>query len=206
MPSSPASSSPHTNGDALHVVGIAGSLRRESYNGALLRAARSLAPADLHVEIHDLAPLPLYNQDLDTPERRPEPVQQLKKAVSEADGLLLAMPEYNHGIPGVLMNAIDWLSRPAFHSPLAGRPAGVMGASLGSVGTARGQQVLRIVLSSTLAHLMPHTEVLVGKAHDKFDDEGALTDETTTVYVRKYVHDFAAYVRRMSPRRAPATA
>jgi chromate reductase len=198
-------SSSLTNGGALHVVGLAGSLRRGSYNCALLHAAQSLAPPALRVEVHDLGPLPFYNQDLDTRERRPQAVQRLKKAVREADGLLLAMPEYNHGIPGVLMNAIDWLSRPAFNSPLANRPVGVMGVSMGSVGTARGQQVLRVVIPSTLAHLMPHTEVLVGRAHEKFDANGVLTDETTTTYVREYLQDFATYTRRMSPNRAPAT-
>lgn len=206
FPSAAASvSSSLTNGGALHVVGLAGSLRRGSYNCALLHAAQSLAPPALRVEVHDLGPLPFYNQDLDTRERRPQAVQRLKKAVREADGLLLAMPEYNHGIPGVLMNAIDWLSRPAFNSPLANRPVGVMGASMGSVGTARGQQVLRVVIPSTLAHLMPHTEVLVGRAHEKFDANGVLTDETTTTYVREYLQDFATYTRRMSPNRAPAT-
>jgi chromate reductase len=182
----------------MKVLGIAGSLRRASYNRALLDAARDLAPRSMTIEIFELDDIPLYNADLDVDGVRPFEVERLKKAVADADALLLATPEYNHSIPGVLQNAIDWASRPALKSPLAGKPAAVMGASPGVTGTARSQQQLKLVLMSTLAVVMPHSGVLVGQAPHKIDASGALTDEPTRSFLAGFLRDFEIWVTRQA--------
>jgi chromate reductase len=121
----------------MRVIGIAGSLRRESYNRSLLEAARALAPAALTIVPFQLNDIPLYNADYDADHLRPAEVTRLKQEIAEADALLVVTPEYNHSVPGVLQNAIDWASRPGGKSPLAGKPAAVMGASTGAIGSAR---------------------------------------------------------------------
>ncbi|HSK20905.1 MAG TPA: NAD(P)H-dependent oxidoreductase [Longimicrobiales bacterium] len=180
----------------MRVVGIAGSLRHGSYNRMLLRAAVDLAPAGMHIEPFDLANVPLYNGDLDTDDDRPAEVRALKSAVAEADGIVIASPEYNHSVPGVLQNAIDWVSRPGMKSPLKGRPVALMGASGGAVGTARGQQVLKLTLMSTLALIMPHPGVVVGHMKDKFAD-GQLVHDPTREFLAAFLRDFAAWMERM---------
>jgi chromate reductase, NAD(P)H dehydrogenase (quinone) len=127
------------------MVGIAGSLRVASYNRGLLRAAQDVAPAGMTITICDLAPIPLYNADVEA-QGDPLPVAELKAAVREADALLIAVPEYNYGVSGVLKNTIDWLSRPPGRSVLHQKPAALMGASPGMAGTARAQLQLRQVL------------------------------------------------------------
>jgi len=121
-----------------NVVGFAGSLRSGSYNRALLRTAKDLAPPSLQIMICELDGIPLYNDDIETAGAPPS-VVRLREAVRESDALLIATPEYNHGVPGVLKNTIDWLSRPPRNNALNGKIAAVMGASLGMTGTARGQ-------------------------------------------------------------------
>jgi len=114
-------------------------------------------------------------------------------------GLLISSPEYNHSVPGVLQNAIDWVSRPAAKSVLVGKPIALMGASTGAVGTARAQQALKLVMMSTLAHVMPHPGVLVGQSGEKFDaNGGGLTHEPTRAFLRTFLGEFDAYVRRMT--------
>lgn len=180
----------------LQVLGIAGSLRHASYNRYLLQSAGELAPPALAIAAFDLAEVPLYNADLDTDDARPDPVRRLKQAVAAADGVLFVSPEYNHGVPGVLQNAIDWLSRPSFKSPLAGKPVGMMGASGGVSATMRGQQMLKLVLMSTLAVIYPHPGVAVPLARDKFDTVGWLSHEPTREFVAAYLHGFETWVRR----------
>lgn len=182
--------------DTLQILGFAGSLRRQSYNRALLRAAQELAPPDFAITIFDLTPIPSYNADVEAA-GDPEPVAALKSAVRQADGLLIATPEYNYGVSGVLKNAIDWASRPAASTPLRGKPAMLMGASPGMSGTIRAQLALRqsFVFTQTLAMLQP--EVLVAKAQEKFDAEGRLTDEPTRQHVKKALIAFADWVRRL---------
>lgn len=180
----------------LHVLAFAGSLREGSYNRALLRAAAKLAPNDVEVDIHDLADIPLYNADVDNDEDRPEAVTAFKQAIGAADGLLIATPEYNHGITGVLKNAIDWASRPGHRSVLRGKPVGMIGASRGLMGTARAQEQLKPILEATLSYLMPHPGVLVNRAGDKFDDQGRLADEATQKFLRGYLTSLASWVRR----------
>ena len=183
---------------SVRVIGIAGSLRAGSLNRMLLEAARELAPEGMAVEIFDLNDIPLYNADLDNDERRPEEVQRLKQAISEADALLIATPEYNHTVPGVLQNTIDWVSRPGMKSPLAGKPVAIMGASPGAVGTARAQQQLKLVLLSTLALLLPHPGVLVAKAREKFGPDGELTDAPTREFLAGFLRDLQQWVTRLS--------
>lgn len=182
----------------IEVVGIAGSLRKASHNRRLLAAARELAPEEMRIDVFELDEIPLYNGDLDTDESRPEAVVRLKEAIARADGVLFVTPEYNHVIPGVLQNAIDWASRPGMRSPLAGKPAGIMGAANGVIGTARGQQHLKLTLMGTLALVMPHPGVAVGLAPQKFDVEGRLIDEPTREFVAAYLKQFADWVRRMN--------
>jgi chromate reductase len=173
-----------------NVVGFAGSLRRGSYNRALLRAATELAPSALHIVIHELEGIPMYNADIEMAGVPPS-VVQLRDAVRQADGLLIATPEYNHGIPGVLKNTIDWLSRPPRDSALNGKVAAVLGASPGMTGTARGQSQLRqaFVFTDTYALLQP--EVLVGRAHEKFDPNGRLVHQVTRDFLATLLQRFA---------------
>jgi chromate reductase len=180
---------------SFEVVGFAGSLRRASYNRALLRAAAELAAPKLHVTIHDLSPIPLYNADIEA-EAIPSSVAELRTAVRQADALLIATPEYNHGVPGVLKNTIDWLSRPPRESALNGKVAAIMGASPGTTGTARSQTQLRqaFVFTNTYALLQP--EVLVARAHEKFDADGRLTDQGTRDFIQAFLARFADLISR----------
>ena len=185
--------------DRLSILTIPGSLREKSFNRRLARAARELAPREAVLDIFELHEIPLYNQDLDDDERRPAPVRELKARITPSDAVLLVSPEYNHGVPGVLKNAVDWASRPGFASPMAGKPCGIMGASGGLSGTMRGQQHLKLVLMGMGALVFPHAGVAVPRAGEKFDEGGALTHEPTRDFVAAYLRDFAAWVRRVRP-------
>jgi chromate reductase len=180
-----------------NVVGFAGSLRGGSYNRALLRAATELAPSALHIVIHELDGIPLYNGDVDAA-GAPSSVVQLRDAIRTAEGLLIATPEYNHGVPGVLKNTIDWLSRPPRDSVLNGKVAAVMGASPGMTGTARGQSQLRqaFVFTNTYALLQP--EVLVGRAQEKFDADGRLVHQATRDVLATFLERFADLIARFT--------
>jgi chromate reductase len=182
----------------MKVLGIAGSLRRGSYNRSLIAAAVQLAPAGMTIEPFDLAGIPLYNGDVDTDDRRPDEVVRFKQAVADAGAVLIATPEYNHSVPGVLQNAIDWASRPGNNSPLKGKPAGILSASTGVLGGVRSQQQLKLVLMSTLAILMPHAGVVVGQAKEKFDASGALTHEPTRQFLASYLKDLEAWAKRFT--------
>ena len=157
------------------ILGIAGSLRAASYNLALVRAAAEVAPEGLAIVSFDLASVPMYDGDVEAA-GDPEPVVELKSAIRAADALLIATPEYNRGIPGVLKNAIDWASRPPFGSPLANKPVGIAGASTGMGGTARAQAQLRDTLAYPRARVLERT-VLVPEAYMRFDDDGRLSDD-----------------------------
>jgi chromate reductase len=184
-----------------NVVGFAGSLRRGSYNRALLRASAELAPPTLHIAIHELDDIPLYNGDVEAV-AAPTAVVQLRDAIRRADGLLIACPEYNHGVPGVLKNTIDWLSRPPRDSALNGKAAAVMGASPGMTGTARGQSQLRqaFVFTNTYALLQP--EVLVAHAHEKFDADGRLVHQATRDFLAIFLQHFTDLIARFAPQPA----
>lgn len=179
----------------LTVLAFAGSLRRDSYNRALLRAAQEVAPAGVTISIFDIADVPLYNEDVEA-QGVPEPVARFKQAIREADGLLIATPEYNHGVPGVTKNAVDWASRPPRQSPLDGKPVAILGASPGITGTARGQSQLRQAFEFTNSYCMPQPEILVYQAHQKFDAEGRLHDEKTREYLGRFLAAFAQWIRK----------
>lgn len=179
----------------IRVLGLGGSLRAGSYNRALIRAAQEVAPAGMSIEAFDLAQVPLYNADVEA-QGDPEGVASLKQAISRSDAVLIATPEYNHGVPGVMKNAIDWASRPPRGSVLNGKPAGIIGASPGITGAARGQSQLRQAFEFTNCYAMPQPELLVFRAHEKFDAEGRLTDEPTRRFLGQYLEAFAAWVLR----------
>ena len=182
----------------LELIGMTGSLRSGSHNRALLRACTDLLPDGASLDIVDLAPIPSYNGDLENDEDRPDPVRDLKTKLARADGLLIATPEYNHGIPGVLKNALDWASRPAFASPMAGLPVGMMSASPAKGGGVRAQQQLKLVLLGMVSEVFPHPGVAVGHSGDKFDDDMRLTDESTRDFVRDFLSDFVSWARERS--------
>jgi chromate reductase len=179
---------------SLKVVGLSGSLRRGSLNSAALRAVKALAPADLAIDIFDLSPIPLYNDDLRTKEGYPEGVQSFRDALKEADGVLIATPEYNYSIPGVLKNAIDWASRPP-EQPFDGKPTAILGASPGALGTARAQYHLRQCFIYLNGQVMNRPEVMIGGAGSKFDAEGNLTDQGTADFLKGFLAAFADHIR-----------
>lgn len=181
----------------IRILGVAGSLRAGSLNRALLRAAVELAPPGLAIETFDLKAVPLYDGDVEAA-GDPPGVAAFKAAIAEADGVLFVTPEYNHGVPGVMKNAVDWASRPPRTAPLGGKPVALMGASPGITGTARGQSQLRQAFEFTNSYCMPQPEVLVFQAHTKFDAEGRLTDEGTRKFLGTFLLAFEAWVRRFS--------
>lgn len=182
--------------NTIRILGIAGSLRKESFNRGALRAAQELAPEGVEIEIFDLDGIPGFNQDQ---EREPPAiVAEFKKKIREADAIIFSTPEYNYSIPGVLKNAIDWASRPYGDSAWDGKPAAIMGASGGNIATARAQYDLR--KSMVFLNMFPinKPEVMIGGAGDKFDAEGNLTDETTRDFIRKQVEALVEWTRRLS--------
>jgi chromate reductase len=161
----------------IKVLGIAGSLRKQSYNRGLLQAALEVVPDDCSLEIFELDDIPIYNQDKEM--SPPKSVVQLKEKIRAADAILLATPEYNYSIPGVLKNAIDWASRPYGDSAWENKPVAVMGASVGMQGTSRAQYHLRQVFVYLNMHPVNRPELMVPSAQDKFDAQGKLTDPKT---------------------------
>ncbi|HEX9788023.1 MAG TPA: NADPH-dependent FMN reductase [Candidatus Binatia bacterium] len=181
---------------AVRVAGIAGSLREGSFNKGLLRAAVELAPAEMEIQIYTrLGDIPPYNDDV-FQKGDPEAVADLKSFIGGADALLIATPEYNYGVPGLLKNAIDWASRPAGKSVLNRKPAAIMGCSPGLGGTIRAQHALRqsFVFTETYAMLQP--EIKIPSAAPLFDPSAKLVDETTRQYVRRFLESFANWIAR----------
>ena len=176
----------------MKILGISGSLRKTSLNTGLLRAAREILDGAVAMDIRDCGDLPLYNEDLDGPVK-PPPVQRFFEAVRGCDAILLASPEYNHGIPGGLKNAIDWASRPAYASILAHKPAGILSASKSIVGGARMQAQLIQVLASTLTPVFPHPQFLVPLGDGKFDADGRLADPETRAILTRFLSGFTAW-------------
>jgi chromate reductase len=181
----------------LKVVGFSGSLRRGSLNSAALRALTTLAPADLAIDIFDLSPIPLYNDDLRTNEGYPEGVQSFRDSLKAADGVLIATPEYNYSIPGVLKNAIDWASRPWGQDSFDHMPAAVIGASPGQIGTAVAQQSLRAVLSFCNARQMTAPEAYITARPGLFTDDGEVTDESTAAFLADFMQEFRVHTERV---------
>ncbi len=181
----------------LRVLGIAGSLRKGSYNRALLKEAASLAPSGMSIEMfEELGDIPPFNEDVEA-QGDPAPVRRMKAAMAESDGLLIATPEYNYSTTGVLKNALDWVSRPAGESPLEGMPTALIGASMGMGGTARAQLALRQAFVFTKTPVLPGPEVLVASAGDRFDDDGRLTDEDSRAFLADLLERFADFTMRL---------
>lgn len=178
----------------MKVLGISGSLRKGSYNSMALRAAQKLAPQGMQVEIADIRPIPLYDDDVRVA-GEPAAVSELKAKVRAADAVLIVTPEYNFSIPGVLKNTLDWLSRPP-EPPFAGKPVAIMGASPGPVGTARVQYDLRKVMVFLDAFTVNKPEVFISFAQNKFDAQGELTDEPTA----KFITDLLLSLQKLKTR------
>ena len=183
----------------MRILGICGSLRKTSYNRGLLAAAQALAPAGTTIEIGDLRGIPLFDQDLEA-QGDPAPVVALKESIRRADAVLIATPEYDWGLPGVLKNALDWVSRPAGQSALRQKPLAMMGASDGPWGTTRAQLQLRQSLTYMDVLTLPSPWVYVALAKEKFDASGALTDERTRDQVKGLVAALVAWTERVQPR------
>jgi chromate reductase, NAD(P)H dehydrogenase (quinone) len=173
----------------LKILGICGSLRRGSYNMGALRAAGELLPEGMSMTIAEIGDIPLFNQDV-MDAGMPAPVQRFRGQVVEADGILIASPEYNFSVTAALKNAIDWASRPP-NQAFQDKPVAIFSAAIGPLGGARGQYDLRRILTQLWAYVLPRPEVFIGMAAGKFDAEGRLTDETT----RKFLSDLLAGLR-----------
>jgi NAD(P)H-dependent FMN reductase len=174
------------------LLGISGSLRAASFNTALLRAAQELRPE--LIEIGDIRGIPLYDGDLEA-RAVPKAVLELKRKVRAAKGVVLVSPEYNHSVPGVMKNAIDWLSRPSdgLERVFNDKPVAVMGATPGGFGTALAQTAWLAVFQSIGAHLSPNGRLLVSHASKAFDDDRQLQDETISDRLRRFLDDFATF-------------
>ncbi len=184
----------------LRIVTLCGSLRKGSLNRALLGAARELAPPGLALEEGpDLGGIPLYNADHDG-DQSPHAVRELRRVLREADGMILASPEYNYGIPGVLKNALDWASRPARDSPLSGLPTLLLGASGGGSGTMRGQLAIRQCFVFTATPVLPKPEFYLPRAGEKFEN-GKLVDEGTREHLVRTLEAFEGWARRQAEAR-----
>lgn len=178
----------------MKVVGLSGSLRQDSYNSMALRAAQRIAPAGMTIDIVDIRAIPLYDEDVRS-KGEPAAVVELKERIRDANAILIATPEYNFSIPGVLKNTLDWLSRPPL-APFEEKLVAIMGASAGATGTARAQLDLRKVLVFLNALTVNKPEVLIRDAAGKFDAQGELTDETT----RRFIGDLLNSLQRMEGR------
>lgn len=176
-----------------NVIGIAGSLRKGSFNAALLRAAAELAPEGLTVEIASLRGIPLYDGDVEKDDGIPDAVEGLKEKIAAADGLLLVTPEYNHGIPGVFKNAIDWLSRPAKDIPrvFGGKAVALIGATPGGGGTRMAQAAWLPVLRALGTRPWFGRQLNVAKAREVFDDDDELVDDKICQRLAAFMRDFA---------------
>jgi chromate reductase len=180
------------------ILAVAGSLRQGSYNRGLLRAAEALAPDGVEVRFFDIGQLPFFNQDVEAA-GDPEPVQRFKDAIASSNAVLIATPEYNGAVPGVLANAIDWASRPSGRSVLRNKLVSVMGAVLGTSGSANAQAALRGVLSRIGAIVVPDPQVLVPRASRLFDEHVDLRDEGTREEIRQLVEALVDWCRRVQP-------
>jgi len=183
------------------ILGIAGSLRRESFNKAALRAAQKLVPQGATLEIFELDGIPLFNQDDE--KSPPAKVTEFKRKIHEADAILIVTPEYNYSVPGVLKNAIDWASRPYGDSAWAKKPVAVMGASVGNLGTARAQYHLRQMFVFLDMYAVNQPEVMIAGAQQRFDAQGNLTDETSKGLIRQLLQNLVGWTQRVEER-APA--
>jgi chromate reductase, NAD(P)H dehydrogenase (quinone) len=181
--------------EKIRILGISGSLRKGSFNTSALRAAIDLCPDEAEIEICDIADLPLFDQDFES--ELPTAVKEFKEKVAAADAIIFSTPEYNYSISGVLKNAIDCGSRPYGQSAWEGKPAAIMGASGGAIGTARAQYDLRKMMVFLNMFPINKPEVMIGNAGDKFDGNGNLTDDTTRKFISQMLDALIAWTKKV---------
>jgi chromate reductase len=190
----------HLKMNEIGILGIVGSLRKDSYNHFALKAAQELVPEGAVLNLIELRGIPIYDQDNEM--APPEIVLEFKRRILAADAILFATPEYNYSIPGGLKNAIDWASRPYGESAWLGKPTAIMGASVGNLGTARAQYHLRQILVAQNMPVVNQPEVMIASATKYFDQSGRLTDETTRQFIQKLLAELVRLVTTI--RRATA--
>jgi chromate reductase len=190
--------------DQIKILGIAGSLRKQSYNKGALRAAQKLCPEGATIEVFDLAGIPPFSQDDE--KNVPPKVNEFKQKIRSADAILLATPEYNYGMPGVLKNAIDWASRPYGDNAWSGKPVALMSAALSMGGGVRAQYQLRQAFVFLNMEAVVQPEVAIGNAPERFDKEGNLTDETSKKLIGQLLRNLVDKARllKQAPMRAAA--
>ena len=180
----------------IKVLAFAGSLRKGSYNKALIRAALEVKPDNVSIEVFDLEGIPLYNAD---DEKQPtQKVVDFKNKIQAADALLIATPEYNYSVPGVLKNAIDWASRPNVGNPLEGKPVAIMSASTGRLGGARAQYHLRQTFVFLNMHPVNKPEIMLSDAPHNVDQNGNINNETTLKLIRQLIEALATWTRQLA--------
>lgn len=179
----------------IRILGFAGSLRKNSYNKALLHLAVQLVPKNVALEAFDLEGIPPFNQDLEN--QLPRKVKEFKAKIRAADAILIVTPEYNYSIPGVLKNAIDWASRPYSDNAFKEKPVAIMGASIGMLGTARAQYHLREVFVFLDMYPINSPEVFVSYAQEKFDGNGRLKDEKTKQQITRLLESLATWTSKL---------
>ena len=181
--------------DKIKILGIVGSLRKSSYNHFMLKAAQQLVPDGAELELLEIKGIPVFDQDNET--MPPSVVVEFKRRIEHADAILFATPEYNYSLPGGLKNAIDWASRPYGKSAWAGKPAAIMGASVGSLGTARAQYHLRQVLVAQDMPVVNQPEVMIANAAHWFDENGTLSDQPTRQLISKLLGELVTLTRNV---------
>ena len=187
----------------IRVLGIAGSLRKGSFNRGLVRAADEMLPEGMSLDVYELGALPLYNGDVEAA-GLPDSVQDFQRRIEAADALLFATPEYNYSMAGVLKNAIDWGSRPSPArqvQPFDGKPVAIMGASAGTMGTARAQYHLRQTFIFLNMYPLNQPEVMIANAAQRFDAGGNLTDDKVRDLIRQLLHNLAVWTRQLQAAR-----
>lgn len=178
------------------LIAISGSLRKDSFNTRLLEAAQTLAPDDVELTLFRLDEIPLYNADL---ENEPAAVSELKHHIQKSHGVLISTPEYNYSVSGVLKNALDWASRPAYRSVFARKPVALIGAAASPAGAARAQAHLKQILLGMLSLVYPAPELTVGNASTKFDQGGRLQDDAVRDRLQRLVTEFAKFAQHQAP-------
>ena len=180
----------------MKILGIAGSIREGSYNRAMLRAAQSLVPEGAAIETFDIKGLPGFSQDDET--NPPAQVVELKQLIRDADAILFVTPEYNYSVPGVLKNAIDWASRPYGDGAWTRKPVAIMGASVGTLGTARAQYHLRQMFVFLNMFAVNQPEVMISQAHKHFDTEGNLIDDAAKKLIRQLLEELVMLTKQLA--------
>lgn len=179
----------------IKILGMAGSLRKDSYNRSALRVAKQETPPDAELEIFDLEGIPVFNQDFEF--QMPQRASEFKEKIKSADAILLVTPEYNYSVSGVLKNAIDWGSRPYGNNSWEGKPVAIMSASPGLLGGARAQYHLRQMFVTLNMHPLNFPEVMIAAAHQKFDEQGKCTDEETRKRIRQLVEALVDWTKKL---------